>query len=165
VILNGQGLIFVGRSDSGKSTTVNLLKRAATLPGPSPASVEVLCDDRNIVRRWGSGWRVHGSWSHGDVSDVSPASAPLGAVLFLEQAAHNRLVPLTDRKQIWRRLLATIIKPMVTAAWWQKELDVIERIVSDVPCYTMRFDPSGDIVRALVKLVARVAAERGARVK
>ncbi len=164
-ILNGQGLIFVGHSDSGKSTTVNLLKRAATLPGPSPASVEVLCDDRNIVRRWGSGWRVHGSWSHGDVSDVSPASAPLGAVLFLEQAPHNRLVPLTDRKQIWRRLLATIIKPMVTAAWWQKELDVIERIVSDVPCYTMRFDPSGDIVRALVKLVARVAAERGARVK
>jgi hypothetical protein len=112
------------------------------------------------VRRWDSGWRVHGTWSHGDVSDVSPASAPLGAVFFLQQAPHNCLVPLSDRKEIWRGLLATIIKPMVTAAWWQKELDVIERIVRDVPCYTMHFDPSGNIVQALVNLVAREAAEQ-----
>jgi hypothetical protein len=112
------------------------------------------------VRRWDAGWRVHGTWSHGDVSDVSPASAPLGAVFFLQQAPHNFLVPLSDRKEIWRGLLATIIKPMVTAAWWQKELDVIERIVRDVPCYTMHFDPSGNIVQALVNLVAREAAEQ-----
>jgi MoaA/NifB/PqqE/SkfB family radical SAM enzyme len=164
-VLNGQGLIFVGHSDAGKSTAVNLIKRAAALSGPLAVSVEVLCDDRNIVRRWDSGWRVHGTWSHGDVSDVSPASAPLRAVFFLQQAPHNGLVPLADRKEIWRRLLATIIKPMVTAAWWQKELDVIERIVSDVPCYTMCFDPSGNIVQLLVNLVARDAAEQESRAK
>jgi MoaA/NifB/PqqE/SkfB family radical SAM enzyme len=158
-VLNGRGLIFVGRSDAGKSTTLRLLQRAANLKGPSAVSVEVLCDDRNILRRWGSGWRVHGTWSHGDVSAVSPASAPLGAVLFLEQAPGNRIVPLTDRKTIWHRLLATLIKPMLTAEWWRKELDVIERLVSEVPCYTMRFDPSGEIVPALVELAARAPAE------
>jgi MoaA/NifB/PqqE/SkfB family radical SAM enzyme len=160
VILNGRGLIFVGRSEAGKSTTVHLLKHAACLSGPETASVEILCDDRNILRRWDSGWRVHGTWSHGAIAEVSPASAPLDAVLFLEQASQNRLVPLKNRKVVWQRLLATIIKPMVTAAWWQKELDVIERLVKEVPCYTMRFDPSGDIVPALVRLVAGEAAER-----
>jgi hypothetical protein len=61
---------------------------------------------------------VHGTWSHGTTADVSPASAPLAAILFLRQDTRNELVPLTDRKAIWRRLLATLIKPMVTAAWW-----------------------------------------------
>jgi len=158
-VLNGRGLIFVGRSDAGKSTTLRLLRQAAALQGPSGASVEVLCDDRNILRRWDSGWRVHGTWSHGDISDVSPVSAPLAAVFFLQQAACNRIEPLTDRKAVWHRLLATLVKPMVTAEWWQKELDVIERLVREVPCYTMRFDPSGEIVPALFELAARGPTE------
>jgi hypothetical protein len=62
------------------------------------------------------------------------------------------IVPLTDRKEIRRRLLATLIKPLVTAAWWQKELDVLEQIVKEVRCDTMRFDQSGAIVSELVKL-------------
>ena len=57
-----------------------------------------------------------------------------------------------DRKEIWRRLLATLIKPLVTAAWWQKELDVLEQIVKEVRCYAMRFDQSGAIVSELVEL-------------
>jgi hypothetical protein len=46
---------------------------------------------------------------------------------------------LTDRKEIWRRLLATLIKPMVTAEWWQKEMDVLAQIVQEVPCYSRQF--------------------------
>jgi hypothetical protein len=144
-ILNGQGLLFVGHSDAGKSTTMTLLKNATT-------NAEILCDDRNVVRRWDGGWRVHGTWSHGDVADVSPASAPLGAILFLQQDACNQITPLTDRRQIWRSLLATLIRSVVTADWWQKEMDVLEGIVESVPCYTMRFDKSGAIVDKLASL-------------
>ena len=74
------------------------------------------------------------------------------AILFLQQDARNEIAPLTDRKEIWRRLLATLIRPMVTAEWWQKELDVLEQIVQEVPCYSMKFDKSGKIVSELVKL-------------
>ena len=42
---------------------------------------------------------------------------------------------------------------MVTADWWHKEMDVLERIVAEVPCYTMRFDRSGAIVPELERLV------------
>ena len=154
-ILNGQGLLFIGHSGAGKSTMVTMLTNAGQAQG-APLQVEILCDDRNIVRRWDDGWRVHGTWSHGDVPDVSPASAPLRAVLFLQQAPYNEIVPLTDRKEIWKRLLATLIKPMVTADWWQKELDVLERLVKEVPCCTMDFDKSGAIVAELGKLTKDV---------
>ncbi len=159
VILNGQGLLFVGHAEAGKSTTVMMLMESCKASKTISASVEILCDDRNIVRRWHDGWRVHGTWSHGDVPDVSPAAAPLRAVLFLQQALNNELVPMADRKEIWCRLFAAAIKPMVTAAWWSKEMDVLDQIVKDVPCFMMRFDKSGDIVQALVDLSMTGMAE------
>ena len=160
-IVNGQGLLFVGHSGAGKSTTLNLLKTAGenfTLPGEGrngrkPLQTVILCDDRNIVRRRNDGWDVYGTWSHGDVPEVSAASAPLRAILFLQQDTINRLTPITDRKEIWKRLLATLIRPMVTEAWWQKELDVLEKIVEQVPCFTMQFDKSGAIINELVHIV------------
>ena len=178
-IVNGKGLVFVGHSEAGKSTTMELLK-AANRAGR--ISAEILCDDRNVLRYWpdatpspktaektipspltgegkgggeimptarhGSGgqWLVHGTWSHGTTSDVSPSSAPLHAILFLKQDRKNKIEILTDRKKIWHNLLATLIRPMVTAEWWQKELDILERIVNEVPCYAMHFDKTGEIV-------------------
>jgi hypothetical protein len=163
-IVNGHGLLFVGHSEAGKSTTMTLLKNAGerTNTGFDPAEggnpghslqTEILCDDRNIVRRWNDRWYVHGTWSHGDVPDVASSSAPLRAILFLQQDTINEIAPLTDRREIWKRLLATLIRPMVTTTWWQKELDVLEKIVEEIPCYTMRFDKSGGIVQELLHLV------------
>ncbi len=181
-IINSCGIIFVGHSEAGKSTTMEMLKSASgscTVYGSrSGESIqcEILCDDRNIIRKWPAlpalhksdanvygvqrgtdkqfpaGWRVHGTWSHGTTPDVSGSSAPLRAILFPEQAAINEIRPITDRKDAWKRLLATLIRPMVTSAWWKKELDVLEEIVNEVPCFTMHFDKSGEIVHHLAKL-------------
>jgi len=154
VALDDQGLLFIGHSDAGKSTTTLLLREALG------ERVRVLCDDRNIVRHWAEGygdgqpgWYVHGTWSHGDVADCSAIGVPLRAILVLEQSGENTIVPLPDRTAVWQRLLGTLIKPLLTAEWYQKELDVLERIVADVPCSTMRFDRSGAIVPALERLV------------
>jgi hypothetical protein len=145
--IDGQGLLFVGHSEAGKSTTMLMMREALG------ERAQILCDDRNIVRIWPEGYHggppgiyVHGTWSHGDVPDVSPAGALLRAILFLEQSPTNEVVPFGDRRDVRRRLLATLIRPMVTADWWNKEIDVLERIVADVPCYAMRFDRSGAIV-------------------
>ncbi|MBN1321659.1 MAG: hypothetical protein JXA87_12555 [Thermoleophilia bacterium] len=147
LLIDGQGLLFVGHSEAGKSTTTQLVRRRLG------ERAEILCDDRNIVRRWPEGFRLHGTWSHGDVAAVSSASGPLRAVLFLEQHRHNELVPLADRKAVWQRLLATLIKPFVTAEWWRKEMDALERLVAETPCYMMRFDRSGAVVPELERLV------------
>lgn len=149
-IVNTKGLAFVGHSDAGKSTAMELLKsnfRAKSLP------VEILCDDRVVVRNWTGSWHIHGTWSHGTTTDVSPSSAPLQAIFFLEQALDNKITPLIERKLIWSKLLATLVKPMMTAEWWTKELVILEQLIKEVPCYTMFFDKSGAIIPELERLV------------
>jgi len=159
-ILNGAGVLFVGQTGVGKSTTMRMLMEARVPGDPmGPLQVEILCDDRNIVRRWESEragisrWRVYGTWSHGDVTVVSPSFAPLRAICFVEQADGNTVTPLTDRKEIVRRLLGCVVRPFVTADWWNKTMDVVEQISCEVPCYMMRFDLSGKIVGELRRLI------------
>jgi MoaA/NifB/PqqE/SkfB family radical SAM enzyme len=143
MILNGKGLLFVGHSEAGKSTTVKMMMDRA----------EILCDDRNIVRRWPDGFKVHGSWSHGEVPLVSGASAPLHAILFLKKSSQNQITPITKRFEIIQRLMACIIKPFVTADWWQKMITLLEKIAGEVPCYEMEFDRSGGIVPEIEELL------------
>lgn len=145
-IVSGKGFVFVGHSEAGKSTTMEMLKKAHR---ENILDAEILCDDRNVIRKWPEGWRVHGTWSHGTTADVSPSDAPLAGILFLKQDKANIIEPLLDRKEIWRMLLATLIRPMVTSEWWQKELDVLEKIVAEIPCYTMHFDKSGAIIHII----------------
>ena len=141
-VLDGRGLLFVGRSTAGKSTTMKMLADRA----------ELLCDDRNIVRRGADGFRVYGTWSHGEVPIVSAASAPLRAIVFLRKARENRVERVTDTAEIVPELTARLIRPLVTADWWQKTLTLVEQIVAEVPCYEMRFDKSGAVVPELERL-------------
>jgi len=143
VIMQDRGLLFVGRSTAGKSTVSLMLKNHA----------EILCDDRIIIRRWEEGFKIHGTWSHGDVPDVSPNSAPLKAILFLEKSADNRLQALQDRKSILQRLLACLIRPLVTRDWWERSMELMEQISREVPCYVMHFDNSGQIAPVLKDIV------------
>jgi len=138
-ILEGKGLVFTGHSDAGKTTIVTMLKDKA----------EILCDERNIIRRWSDGFRVYGTWSHGDLSDVSANSAPLRAILFLEQAPENRLVPLDDKRYIMGKILSYLVRPFADNDWWKKTLTLVERIIHTVPCYVVRFDKSGGVVDVL----------------
>jgi radical SAM protein with 4Fe4S-binding SPASM domain len=141
-ILNKQGFLFVGQSGAGKSTISRLLEKKA----------EVLCDDRNIIRCQPDGYHVYGTWSHGEWPVVSSASAPLRAIFFIEQAAENRIIPACDNRESIHRLLGRLIKPLETADWWNNMFNLMEDLVQQVPCYTLRFDTSGSIVKLLQQL-------------
>jgi radical SAM protein with 4Fe4S-binding SPASM domain len=142
VVFQGAGFLFVGHSEAGKSTIVRMLKDQA----------QVLCDDRMIVRKWPDGYTIYGTWSHGDVPDVSRTSAPLKAILFLDKAAENQLIRLRNNGEITRKLLACLIKPLTTDKWWEKMLTLVEGLARDVPCYTLKFDKSGKMARLLDQL-------------
>ena len=85
----------------------------------------------------------------GDVPEVSPNSAPLHAIFFLEQSKENQIIPLTAKKEIFKRLVACLIKPFETADWWEKELTLIEKTSKEVSCYRMLFDKSGKVVEQI----------------
>ncbi|MCK4337162.1 MAG: hypothetical protein KAX11_04400 [Candidatus Aminicenantes bacterium] len=144
VRLDGQGLLFIGHANAGKSTMVSMLE----------GSAEVLSDDRMIIRNWPDGFQIHGNWSHGEVPIVSRESAGLRAMFFLEQAIENRIIPLENRHDILKRLLARLIKPYITYQWWNNSLAVVEKLISDVPCYIIEFDKSGRVVELLKRFCA-----------
>jgi dephospho-CoA kinase len=135
-------LLFVGHSSAGKSTTVKMIRDIA----------QILCDDRNIVRLWPEGFRVHGTWSHGELPAVSSADAPLRALLFLRKSERNHLEPILDRREIAKRIISCVIKSLETPEWWQKTLAVVEALARSVPAYEMEFDKSGEIVESIVAL-------------
>jgi hypothetical protein len=139
VILDGRGLVFVGHSESGKSTIIKMLQEKA----------KILCDDRNIVRRHSSQFRVHGSWSHGQVHAVSADSAPLTAIFFLHKSNRTRILPQRNQGVIISNLLACLIRPLVTVDWWNQVLTLVEAIARDTPCYDLEFDKSVDVAQLL----------------
>jgi hypothetical protein len=142
IILSGHGLLFVGHSEAGKSTVMKMLSEHG----------EILCDDRIIVRRWPDGFRIHGTWSHGELPDISAAGAPLRAILYLEKSDANELVPISDKAERLGGVLSHVVKPLVTADWWEKTLTLAGRIAAEVPAYRLRFDLSGGIVDLLQAL-------------
>jgi len=145
VKMKENGCLFVGHSDAGKSTMAGMLADRA----------EVLCDDRVVVRKWEEGFRIHGTWSHGDIPEVSASSAPLKALFFLEQAQENRVIPLGGGDGQAGRLLSCLIKPLVTAEWWKKMIALAEQISAQVPCYILRFDRSGGAAGLIEETVGR----------
>jgi hypothetical protein len=115
---------------------------------------EILCDDRMIIRRYPDGFKIYGTWSHGDIPQVSAHSAPLKAITFLEKARENRLILLNDKKEIMKRILPCLVRPLTTTDWWMKMLLLAENISDEVSCYVLRFDKSGkavDLLRQLTK--------------
>jgi hypothetical protein len=139
VIDREAGLLFAGHSTAGKSTMMRLLRGRA----------EILCDDRIALRPDGDGFRIYGTWSHGDVPDVSPESARLGAFFLLRKSEHNAVEPIPDRRAFVRHLLELVIKPLPTAGWWAQTLEVVERLAASVRAYELFFDLSGRILGLL----------------
>lgn len=129
VILRGEGFLFAGHSGAGKTTVARLLRERGT----------VLCDDRVIVRKEGEGFRLYGTWSHGDLPLVSPASAPLRGVFFLRKADRHRIRSVNPLRERYARLLACLVRPVTDRGWWQKALSVTEEILERAPCRELAF--------------------------
>lgn len=138
-IMNGRGFLFVGHSEAGKSTMVKLIKDHA----------EILCDDRNIVRRSNNAYRLYGSWNHGEVPTVSANSAPLEAIFFLDKSVRDSISPVENKLVIISRLIACTIKPLASRDWWDRILSVVEGLAQQVPCYSLKFSLTGDITKKL----------------
>jgi len=138
----GKGLLFVGHSGAGKSTMATFLQGKA----------QILCDDRVILRKAEDGFKIFGTWSHGDVTEISADSAPLEAILFLKKSAQNRMIPIVSKSEATKRLLSCLVKPFTTVDWWDKTVSLIEKIPLRVPCYILEFDKSGKITDILKEL-------------
>jgi len=74
----GRATLFVGTSGAGKSTLCTFMKKYENL--------DILSDDRIIVRKREGEWWAYGTPWHGDARCSANRSARLGQVFLLEQA-------------------------------------------------------------------------------
>jgi hypothetical protein len=146
---NGVANLFVGHSGAGKSTTTRLWT--------SREEVEVLCDDRIIVRlddgRDGpdgpTGMRMYGTPWHGEAMFASPNSAPLTRIFILEHGHGNVITSLT-RSHAVGELFARAFVPFHRHEYIENALSFLDQLVSSVPCYRYSFEPDERAVEKVI---------------
>ncbi len=100
VIADGQGFLFVGPSEAGKST--------AAL---NSSAWHVLSDEMNLVTPGPDGPEVVGTLFNGTFREKAPGRAPLAGVFLLNQAPHHALGPV-GRAEAVAALAAEFVPPV-----------------------------------------------------
>jgi len=155
----GKGLLFVGHSGAGKSTTTRLWTERE--------SVEVLSDDRIILRRAheerlrisnrasrdGRNYtiRMYGTPWHGEAMYASPANAPVQAIFILEHGLGNRLIALAPSDAV-AELFARSFVPFHQHEYVDAALQFLQEVVAAVPCYRYSFEPNESAVETILKM-------------
>jgi hypothetical protein len=137
---DGSGYLFLGHSGAGKSTTARLWQAQ---PG-----VQLLSDDRIIIRKIDDRYHMYGTPWHGDAGVATAGSAPLTAIFLLEQAPHNQLLPL-PQTQAAAELFARCFVPYYREAGLKFTLSFFDELSRSIPCSTFRFAPTENAVEAI----------------
>jgi len=145
VVLRSKVLLFCGHSGAGKTTIARLWKKTRR-------GVQILSDDRVMVRhRHGRLW-AHGTPWHGSGRFAMPGGFPLGAVFFLSHAQRTSLSPLTPPNAAsW--LFARSFPPLWDARAIGRVLELCDRAASLAPSYDLRFRPDRSALSAVLAVI------------
>jgi hypothetical protein len=134
---DGRGYLFVGQSGAGKTTLARLwLAKKEGL---------ILSDDRVVLRRDEEGLWMHGTPWHGEEPLASPERARLSAIFFLEQAGRHGLRPVAGANAV-ARLFAACFPSFYSAPAIDFTLGFLAAAAQRVPCFELRFAPTGSVV-------------------
>jgi len=133
----------MGHSGYGKTTISKMLKHQGG---------KILCDDRMIVRAYSDEIKMHGNWCYGGTPEFSSDTIQLKAFFFISKSSSNTIVLEKKKMKKIKQLLAYIVKPLVTSDWWESNMNLLEALIENIPCYNLTFDLSGDIVKKIKQL-------------
>jgi hypothetical protein len=140
---NGKGIMFSAPSGTGKSTHVKLWQDYIH-------DVKILNDDTPAVRIIEDQPYVFGTPWSGSEFLHSNDSAPLSAIVMLEQAKENQIFRLNNQQAI-NRLMPRVFLPYFDQNMMNKALSIYEKIIRSVPVYLLQCRPD----REAVELVYR----------
>lgn len=143
---DGGGLLFAGKSRSGKSTTAKIWHKHST--------AMVLNDDRIIVRKFKNDFFIYGCPWHGDFSDYLSSRierAMLKKIFFIHHSQKNTAL------QISPKFAFNLLYPVLFPTFWDKAyLENIalfsQNLIRNMPCYTLGFVNNKEIMQFVRKV-------------
>lgn len=130
--IDGKAIAFAGPSGIGKSTQADLWQQHF--------GAQIINGDRAALRKTADSWTAYGCPYAGTSGIYKNDSAPLAAIVFLSQAAENRLQQLTPAKA-FRHLY-----PELSIHHWDKHFvaqatDIALSLLAEVPVYWLECRP------------------------
>jgi hypothetical protein len=132
VAVAGRGIVLAGESGAGKSTLSRLWAKRT--------GVEILSDDRVIVRRQNGSLRLYGTPWHGDEAFAAPGGVPLERVYFIRHGPRNGARNLSAAGAV-REMLKCSFPPLWDAAGMSAALELFHDVAGSVPCAELEFVP------------------------
>ncbi|MFZ0759513.1 MAG: hypothetical protein WAM69_06125 [Candidatus Sulfotelmatobacter sp.] len=136
------GYLFVGHSGAGKSTTARLWT--------AQEGVEILSDDRIILREDDGQMFMYGTPWHGEAAYASAARAPLSGIFVLEHGLGNSITRVS-RSQAVSELFVRSFVPFHRHEYVTSALDVLQQVAETIPCYRYAFEPDQRAVERILK--------------
>ena len=131
------GLLFVGESGAGKSTLTRLWNQAE--------DVEILSDDRTIVRKKDGDYWIYGTPWHGEAKFGSPQSVRLDRIYFIQHGAANSARPIKGAEPV-QNLLTCSFPPYWDSEGMEFTMDFFSDLTATMPCYELYFKPEMGVV-------------------
>lgn len=144
-----QGLLFAGRSGTGKSTTARLWHNYS--------QALVLNDDRVIVRKNEGRFFIYGSPWHGDFSDylnTRTESAPLKKLFFIRHARKNTALAIKPG-QAFRLLYPVIFPAFWNKGWLENIISLSWDLVNSVHVLDLGFVNNKSVISYVRKLCGK----------
>jgi len=132
ISLNGKGILFVGESGAGKSTMAKMWDQET--------GVDVLSDDRNIVRKKGDQFWTFGTPWHGEAKFASPESVILERIFFLRHGKENAINEIKGSHPV-SLFLTTSFPPYWDSDGMVYTLEMLTDLTAQVPCQELTFRP------------------------
>ncbi len=127
-----KGVLFVGPSGEGKTTTADLWSRYT--------ETQILNDDRVIIRQGKGGFSIYGTPWHGTGRYAKPHSLKLNRIYFLKQA------PVNEERELNQLEANLRLMPLLFAPFWDKEamaftLEFCAELIRQVQIFELSFTP------------------------
>ena len=140
VALEDKGLVFVGESGAGKSTLTRLWNQEK--------NVEILSDDRTIVRKKGDSYWIYGTPWHGEAKFGSPQSVKLDKIYFICHANSNVVRKIKAIEAV-QHLLTCSFPPFWDADGMAFTMDFFSQMVKATDCHELQFLPDGRVTEMI----------------
>ena len=145
IVIEDKGILFLGESGAGKSTLARMWHQKN--------GVDILSDDRVIVRKQAGEFKVYGTPWHGEAAFGSPREARLERIFLLSHGQKNLVKDMNGLNPV-SHLLTCSFPPLWDFQGMEFVLEFFSQLATEVPCQELSFTPEKSVL-TLVKKISK----------